>query len=46
MKGWLHHQLLETRENGYCLHTLRKMPPLSTQAGPARLPGDMGLLPS
>lgn len=28
MKGALRHWLLETRENGYCLHTQRKNPPL------------------
>lgn len=28
MKGALRHWLLETRENGYCLHTQRKIPPL------------------
>lgn len=46
MKGWLRHQLLETRENGYCLHTWKKIPPLATQAFPARLPEDMRSLPS
>lgn len=41
MKTRLRHQLLETRENRYCLHTQRKIPPLShmRRDGPGRATG-------
>lgn len=39
MKSGLRHRLLETSENGYCLHTQRKIPALSHMRGPG-LPED------